>query len=329
MYLLPVIKVLINNHYNFTSVLECNVEKSIDTIGSKAIFKIPVSARLRSDGVLQSNSIQTAVTFKRGQPINIKMGFDDGINDEFNGFIANVGAGTPTVIECEGFEYLLRDKVPPKTFTNANLKDIIEYVVNGKLTINSDIPSVTVQDYVIKAGATALAVLQKLKEYYLLTININNDKLFVGLREQQNLGEIKYYLNGENRNVISDSDLKFKTAEEKKYKVKAVVFSKDNTKKEYQFGDEDGEERTLHFYDNQSNLEELVKNELNRVKYTGFEGKMKTFGLPFAQPCNIANINDSIYSERTGKYYIVSINAELTTGGFRRTVELGCKISSN
>jgi len=327
MYILG-LNIEIDGKYVFTSIQDVNIEKSIDTIGSKATIKLPASARLRSNGKLQSNSVQTAILFKRGMSVVIKLAYNEAFIEEFTGFITSVGAGSPTIIECEGKEYLLRSKVESKTFRDTTLADVVNYVVAGKLSLNNDIPVVDVKSFVIKAGVTALQVLDKLKEIYLLTINIDGDKIFVGLREQQRLGDVKYSLNGENRNIVSDSELKFRTEEEKKFKVKAVVFSKDNTKKTYDFGDADGEQKTFHFYDTKTNPEELVKSELKRIKYTGFEGKIETMLLPYAKPAMVSNITDNTYTERTGNYYIISTVVEVSTSGAIRIVELGNKVSN-
>lgn len=320
------LKITIDNKYVFTSIQDVNIEKSIDTIGSKAVLRLPSSCRLRTNDKLQTNSSQTAILFKRGMSLVIELGYNNIFNTEFSGFISSVGAGTPAEIECEGFEFKLREKLEPKTFQNTTVKEIVNYCAKG-LSVNSDIPDVAVESFVIKAGATALQVLNKIKEYYLLTINVNNSNLFVGLREQQNLGEVKYSLNGIDNNVISDKNLKFRTEEEKKFKVKAIVISKDNKKKEYEFGDADGEQRTFHFYDDKTDPSKLVQEELKKVKYTGFEGKFESFLFPFAQPGMIANMVDNIYTERTGKYYIPSVKTTFGRSGARREVQLGYKVS--
>lgn len=322
------LKITIDNKYVFTSIQDVSIEKSIDTIGSKAVLHLPSSCRLRVNDKRQTNSSQTAVLLKRGMPIVIELGYNNIFNTEFSGFISSVGAGTPVVIECEGHEFKLREKVETKTFQNSSVKEIIEYCAKGLLTdFDTKIADIPVTSFVIKGGSTALQVLNKLKEYYLLTINVNNNLLFAGIRENEKYGEVKYSLNGNDCNVISDKGLKFKTEEERRYKVKGVVFFKDNSKKEYLLGDEDGELRTFHFYEEKGDLTPLVKDELKRIKYTGFEGKIESFLFPFSQPSMVACIIDNTYSERSGNYYIVSVKTTFSRSGARRDVELGYKVS--
>ena len=320
-------EITIDTKYVVSSIQDVSIEKSINTVGSKAVIKLPASARLRANNKLQSNSAQTAVIFKRGMPVVIKLGYNSELNTEFVGYISSVGAGSPTVIECEGQEYLLKQPLAPKTFKDATLKDVIDYVVASKFSVNEDMPVVNLDSFVIKAGSTALQVFNTIKEHYSLVINVAGDSLFVGISEGRKLGEVKYSLNGNECNVVSDSDLKFRLAEEKKCKVKVVIFSKDNKKKEYEFGDADGELRTILSRNEKDSPEDIGKEALKKMKYTGFDGKIETFLFPYAVPAMVAVINDTVYTERSGSYYIISTKTLFSTRGGRREVQLGEKVS--
>ena len=129
-------------------------------------------------------------------------------------------------------------------------------------------------------------------------------------------------------NVVKDDDLKYQRAEDMKLKIKAVCIYKDGTKVEGEIGPKDGTEKKLYFYDvkDQKELAALAAAELKRYSYDGYAGKITTFLQPYAAPCMVAEIEDEVYHERDGRYYIEGTETTYGTGGARRTVEIGIKI---
>ena len=60
----------------FTALNHCEIEKSIYILGSKAKIKIPASCRLIVQG-RETDSVQTAKQFNRGDKITICLGYND------------------------------------------------------------------------------------------------------------------------------------------------------------------------------------------------------------------------------------------------------------
>ena len=129
-------------------------------------------------------------------------------------------------------------------------------------------------------------------------------------------------------NVVKDDDLKYQRAEDVKLKIKAVCIYKDGTKVEAEIGPKDGTEKKLYFYDvkDQQELAALAAAELKRYSYDGYAGRITAFLQPYAAPCMVAEIEDEVYHERDGRYYIEGVETTYGTGGARRTVEIGIKI---
>src|SRR5690606_38149178 len=121
-----------------------------------------------------------------------------------------------------------------------------------------------------------LFALQQIKDSYNLTVYFRNKELYAGLAYGQQFGEVNYSLT---HNVI-DHDLTYRNEEDVLLKVKAVGIKRDNTKTDVEVGDVDGDLRTLHFYEVESTaeLKRLAQEELQKLKYTGFEGSLNTFG---------------------------------------------------
>jgi hypothetical protein len=311
----------------FDAVNNVEIEKSIDKIGTLAKIKIPTSARLKYEDSDTTESVQTEKIFKKGDKINIQLGYDDRLQEEFDGFIYKINYTTPLEIECEGHEFLLREDLPTKTFSSTNLKEVLQYIVKDKkITLDGDIPTVNMVNYVIPANLTRLDALQQVKERYGLTIFFVNDTLYAGLDFVKYKGNVIYSLG---INTPRVDELKFQYADDVKLKVKAIQINKNNTKLEAEIGDRNGEQRTLYFYTAKSieDLKKLAEAEIQKYKYTGYTGKITAFLEPYSAPGMVAEIRDIKYTERSGKYEIRSVVVTFGTSGARRQVEIGKTVS--
>ena len=323
-------KVVINTSagktLSFTALNHCEIDNSIYNLGTSAKIKIPASARLRVNGNLQTDSVQVGKQFARGDKITVSLGYNDDLKEEFVGYIYRVNYTTPLEIECEGYEFLLRSALSSKTWASTTLKDVIKYVVSGvNISVHDQIPDINLVNYIIPSGRSKLEALQELKEKYGLTAYFIKDQLYVGLAYLIDLGSVKYTLGV---NTVKDNDLKYHFADDVKLKIKAVLIKNDNTRLECEIGDSDGQQRPLFFY-NLSSLDELKKlaqEEMQKYKYSGYEGKFTAFLVPYAQPAMKAVLTDPVYSEKSGTFYITAVKVEFGRSGARRIVDIGIKI---
>ena len=309
----------------FTALNHCEIEKSIYILGSKAKIKIPASCRLIVQG-RETDSVQTAKQFNRGDKITICLGYNDDIQEEFTGFIYRINYTTPLEIECEGYEYLLRSQLGKKTWGATTLKEVVEYICNvSGISLSDNILGINLTNYVIKVGLSRLEALQELKEKYGLVAYFVDNSLYIGTAYTPDLGSVNYSLGV---NTIKDDQLKYHDADDVKLKVKAIGISGNNTMVEADIGDQDGQLRTLFFYNITSMdvLKKVANEELQKYKYSGFEGKITAFLQPWAQPGMKAVLTDPVYKERSGTYYIVSTKVEFGRSGARRIVEIDIKL---
>jgi hypothetical protein len=318
----------------FSAVNNVAIEKSIDNIRSRAVIHIPTSARLTYADSSRTESSQTSKVFSKGDKISIQLGYDDRLQSEFEGYIRKINLNTPLEIECEGSEYLLRDNVPTKTFANTNLSELLRYIVgdtllsNNKIKIDGQIPVVNMTKYIIPANLSRINALQQLKERYGLTVYFLDNTLYAGLDFVKYLGNVTYSLGV---NTPKSDELEYQYAEDVRLKVKAIHINKDNTKFEAEVGEPDGAQRTLYFYSDVKNVAELkniAQAQLEKLKYTGYTGKITTFLEPFASPGMVAKIKDINYVERQGNYEIRSVNTTFGVNGAKRTIETGKPVSN-
>lgn len=311
----------------FTSLNDCVIDKSIDKLFTTCKIKLPTSARLKS--ITGNSNIDTAAAFAKGDKINVQLGYNDRLNEEFEGFIDKINLTTPLEIECEGYEFHLRDSLQTKTFATTNLKELLNYILAGVNQIMIDtkaIPNIKMVNYIIPANCKRIDALQQLKENYGLTIYFIKDVLYAGLDFVKYLGTVKYSLGVNTPRV---NELKYQTAADTKLRIKAIQINKDNTKFEAETGDSSGETRTLYFYTakNKEDLIKLAQAEIIKYKFDGFTGKLTSMLEPYSHPGMVAKIADIKYPERSGNYEIRSVTTSFGTSGAKRTVEIGKVVS--
>ena len=310
----------------FTAFSDIEIEKDIFKINSLCKIRIPASSRLNYRDKQAFESVQTARQFNRGDRISVWLGYNDDLRLEYEGYIYRLNYKTPLEIECEGYEFLLRSPCETRTWGKTNLKEVLGYIVNGtEITLNGSIPDVAFDKYVITANMNRLEALQVLKEAYGITVFFMGSQLYAGLAYVIDNGTVKYRLG---YNTIKDDELKYRNADDVSLKIKAVWVKPDNTKLEVEVGDPEGSQRTLFFYNvsGEAELKKLATEEIQKYKYSGYEGKLTTFLQPYSEPGMKAEIDDPKYDERKGTYYISKVNVKAGRSGGRRTVEITVKL---
>lgn len=306
----------------FKSVNDVEIKRSIYNLAATAVIKVPVTAVLKQTGKAPTY-IETAEAVKVGDPVEIRLGYDGQMNTEFIGYVKRLNYKVPFEIECEDEYYNTRSVNCVFSKKETSLKQCLSTVLPG-IKLGSCI-DLTLKNFVVnnKPGSWLLGYLKK--EYGLTIFFDINGKLYAGKAHDVQGDKVKYQLRF---NVIKDDDLKFQLAEDVRLKVKAICYYKDGTKIEGELGEEGGENKTLYYYDvkDAKELKMLAQEELKRYSFDGYRGKIETFLFPYALPGMVAVLDDPVYQERSGNYYIESVDVSFDTGGARRNVEIGIKV---
>jgi hypothetical protein len=125
------------------------------------------------------------------------------------------------------------------------------------------------------------------------------------------------------------TDLKYKKAEDRKLLVE--VEGKNATGKtiSVQKGSTGGEKFSLKIsgVSNTSSLEKLAEQALTEKVYTGYEGQITGWLIPYCDAGYSATIRDADYEYKNGTYYVLGVKVEMDgSGGDRRIVKLGKKL---
>lgn len=306
----------------FKSVHDVQIKRSIYNLAATAVIKVPVTAVLKRAGE-PPTYIETAEAVKVGDPVEIRLGYDGQMNTEFVGYVKRLNYKIPLEIECEDEYYLTRSINCVFSKKETTLKQCLNTILPGiKLGVCADL---TLKNFIVnnKPGSWVLGILKK--EYGLTVFFDLNGNLYAGKAHDVQGETVKYLLR---YNVIKDDDLKFQLASDVKMKVKAICYYKDGTKIEGELGEDGGENKTLYYYDvkDAKELKALAQEELKRYSFDGYRGKIETFLFPYALPGMIAQLEDEVYQERSGNYYIESVDVSFGMSGARRNIEIGIKV---
>lgn len=311
----------------YRQVNDVMIENDSARLDDRAIIKLPRISKVLADEI--------AV----GDPVKIELAYSGVYSGtEFTGYVASVSPKIPVVVECEDPTYLMR-RVNIKKAWKADsdkpiyLATILRYIVEqvnavglGKSIVlrEESIPEIPFDKFRI-SDVTAARAIQELRDKYGLTAYFRGHELYVGFAYVERPGEVGYNLG---LNVVEDK-LTFRTADQVRMKVKATAILKDNKHISVEFGDDVGETRQLVFYDisDKAALEKQAQEEIQKYKYDGFEGSLKTFLIPYCTHGMTAQITSPNYPDKDGRYYVEKVTTSFGVNGARRDVKLGLKVS--
>ncbi|MCW3168906.1 late control protein [Chryseobacterium sp. 09-1422] len=309
--------------FTFHSISDVEITKSVDELVDTAVFKIPSRFKIRENGELKF----TEEALKVGDKVSITLGYEkkyEGV--EFTGYVASIGSKIPLEIKCEDSMWLLRRKNITKAFGKTTLKEILQEVVYGtEIKLSDKIPHLAIDKFIIK-NQNGTQVLQYLKENYPVVAFIDDDqKLYVGLQQLTNIGQEAIY--DINYNLV-ENNLEYLSADQRRVKVRYEARDKANKVIRVEIGDYDGElfEVKLNNISDEKTLRTLAENALVQRKYSGFEGSVKSFLIPFATRGMAAKIKDRDHLNREGKYFINKVVTSFGTDGARRDVHISNRL---
>lgn len=307
--------------YTFDRVHAVQITRSVNSTSAKAVIKVPVTAVIKAKDGSTSAKTETAKAIKAGDPVEIQLGYGRELNKEFVGYVRRINYKTPLEIECEDEYYQTRCKAVTISGGSTTLKDVL-----SACGLNvGQAAELTLKNFVVD-NKPANTVLEKLKTDYGLNVFFGLDGKVYAIRAFDLVSQtVKYELR---KNVIKDDELKFQKASDVKLKIKGVCYMKDGSKVEATIGEDGGAEKTLYFYDveSQSELKTLAEAELKKYSKDGYDGTIETFLQPYAEPCMVADLTDPVYEERNGKYHITAVETTFGTSGARRKVSIGIAV---
>jgi len=314
----PTVKIVFTDLITSKS-LEFDFANEIEIKKSRSVLTNTCTIKFPRKMVVLDGDINTIL--KRGSRVTVMLGYGTDMHLEFTGYIARIGAKMPLEISCEDEMWKLKQNSFSKAWKKVSLEEVVKYVYPGEARIKD----IDLGSFVIKKQSTAL-VFDKLKGYGVQCFFDSEGVLVAeftsAARKEPN--RVNYDFN---KNVI-ENNLEFVTPDDLKVMVKGISKLPDGKKIEEEFGDKDGAIRSMnHVNMDRKALKEVVEEDYKKLKKGGYKKNFKTFGIPYAEPGDIAIMHDKKYPERQGSYLIGEVHISSGTSGYRRDITLETKLA--
>jgi hypothetical protein len=291
--------------YTFPVVVQVSIERSWQTLTDTCTITVPRKI------AFEGKAIDTLI--KRGDKVEVYLGYDDENQKEFEGYVRDVVIDTPITIHCEDAMYLLKQTSKTISYESVTLKQLLTDIVPSGIEFEA--VDVNLGQFRIKR-ASAAKVLAELRKTYKLQSFFKDGKLYSGLAYPPALSITTHKFDFQKN--IKSQNLEYRRAEEVKLRLKGISILPDNTKIEVEVGDKEGELRTFTYYNLQkAELKKLLDEEIKKLRYDGWFGSFTTFGQPNVQHGDFVELTDNKL-QRTGTYLVKKTKLDFGQQGFSR-----------
>lgn len=307
-------------NYKLGLLESVEIHKSVDLLADTAVVVVP--------GVVYNQSLDIEEKVKVGDPVVIRLGYDDNLVTEFEGYLQRIDTDDNSIIfNLEDGIYLTRKPVKDKQFSKTTVKEIVEYCLSeiGMKELDCTY-NITYEKFVIK-NANAYDVLKKLQDDTKANIYMKGNQLNIHPAYVEKGGDV-YFDFAVN---VEKSDLKYRSKDDRKFEIVVEGIGLDGKKKTVTVGTTGGEKRTVKVFNvmDDAALKQRGMEEMKYLVYDGYEGSITGWLIPYVEPTYSAHVYDKEYEYKTGSYYVVSVTTTFDESGGVRKVELGRKLTGN
>lgn len=304
-------------NFAFRGVVDIEVASSWDELTDTCTITIPRKLNWQGKAVATG----TDPLLRRGDEVNVRIGYDDENESIFQGYIHQIGAEIPTRIECQDAMWKLKQTTITKSYQSVKLATLLGDILPAGIGFEAF--DVELGPYRI-SQATPAQVLEDIKKTYFLKSWFRDGKLYCGFAYVPAI-QSTHIIRME-RNVV-ENQLEYVRKEDVKIKLKMISMQADNSKIEYETGDTDGEQRTMYYYEKTlAELKAIADEEIERLRYEGYRGSLTTFGKPTVRHGDVVDLRSEAYPERDGEYLVREVRYAFGMGGYRQEITLDSKI---
>jgi len=319
--------------YQFKGIVSYSTVSTWDTVSDTGTVEVP------RDVDLQGKEISEV--FKRGTPLSIKAGYNQGLADVFTGFISDIVIDSPMNIKIQDLGWYLKQINIKKSLTGAvALTQIIQLIVDKveekhgfkiPFVITAEFNDMGNQRY---TNADGLAILNNLKKKYKAYSYFRNGTLYAGLRYPNiDQNTFLFWLDGDKNNTVNaGANLDFKRGEDIRVQIKATSYYTDANGKQKKrtatAGVEGGKVVSRQAYNlGETELQNFADTELELIRFDGYTGYITIFGLPDVKHGDIVELKSVKFPERDGRYLVKKVEKSMSvSGGLRQKVYIDLKI---
>lgn len=305
--------------FKLNSLISCEVRKSAGTLADTATIVIP--------GMAYNATLEIESKVKRGDDVVIKLGYNDKLKTELVGKVKSISPNDIITIEVEDNMFDFRKDVANKQYVdvtvNEVIADLVKQIGGYKLVVGDGVADVRYDKFTVQ-DATAYDVFDKVRQETSLHIFIKDKELHVHLKSTYKSGDVTFDFSTN----VEDSSLTYVTEFDKKVEIEVVGINRKNEKTKVTVGESGGDKMTVHRYNvsDEAALKAIGLEEIKKYRFTGYEGDITTWLLPYCTYGYSAKIVDVDYPLRDGTYYVEATVTTFDEGGGKRKVTLGLKL---
>lgn len=292
-------------------IASVSIEQSIHEVCQSAMLILP-----RNVPQLQREQLRTYI--RRGDSIEVWLGYDGDLVKEFEGFVESVGSDTPIEVRLRDSLWKHLQRSFTKAYKDAHLPTLMQDMFGSSFELVA--MDAKIGPIRFEKDCTVAKALKALSDDFGLATWLKDGKLNCGVVFDRQPRTVNYRM----EQNVRESDLKYRVADDIKVRVKAQSTLKNNEKVEVEVGDEEGELRTLNYYGitSKAELRKLAEHDLGKFKFDGYEGSVKGWGLPVAQFGDRVALRSALYPERDGEYLAEGSVITFGREGFVRELKL-------
>lgn len=307
-------------NYKLALLESVKIHKSVDLLSDTATITVP--------GVYHNKALSIENKVKVSDKVIIKLGYNDKLVTEYEGYLYRIDTDDDRfTFNCEDEIYQARKPVKDTELNNTSVKAVAEYCLQqiGMTKLNCTY-NMNYEKFVIK-DANAYDVLKKIQEETKANIYMKGDTLHIHPAYIEKGGDVKYDFSLN----IESADLKYRSVDDRKYEILVEGISLSGKKKTVKIGTTGGEKRTVKVYNvlDEESLRQRGQEELKYLIYDGYEGKIKSWLIPYVEPTYSVHLHDDDYEYKDSSYYCVSVTTEFDENGGVRNIEIGHKLTGN
>ena len=310
-------------NYKLGLLQSVEIHKSVDLLADTAVVIVP--------GVVYNQSLDIEEKVKVGDQVTVKLGYDDNLVTEFEGYLQRIDTDDSSLIfNCEDAIYLTRKNIPAKVFVKCKIKDVAQYCMDYlgfELNCTMDGDTHYFDKFIISPNDTVYNVISKLQESTKANIYMQGTTLHIHPAYIKKGGNVEYDFSVN----IESSDLKYRKSSDRPIEVTVTSIGIDGKSRSVTIGQSGGDKKT---FDSKSTMTDeamrtTAENILKYSSYDGYEGCITGWLIPYVEPTYSAHVHDKEYEYKTGSYYVVSVTTTFDESGGVRKVELGRKLTGN
>ena len=312
-----------------------HVTRSMKNFNDVATIAIPHIGKIKSKSHSFPERVSLRTLINDRDPVTILLGYNGNLKEEFRGFVKRRGRGMPMVIECEGYIQQLRlDVSINKYYKNTTAKQLLLETCEG-----TDISVICPVDFPLSGArmvhADGVRILEWIKEASggaLTIFFIKPDVLWCGLTytayaadstaNVYNLPTVNYRLGW---NCVKDNGLKERVQSEPvqvilngKLATGNVVMTKSKNEAAVR-----KLKWLLNHVPDEVTMGKFAQENEWRMNYTGAEGYVNGFLVPYALPGYDAYVSDTDDKDLNGVYLVEQTDVTFGVKGAKRKVKIG------